>query len=140
MLCCEVGDKPPRMIPWNCTHNTEDGITKCKECGVQKTLQIAVGDTGTVVGTSEGMLLLFASLLSDCCIVLRVSSLTSHVCPSIEASLAKRRSQSLHWKGALSEATLSRATCAAFDFFPAVPPLSHPTISQGLYCRIVKVE
>jgi hypothetical protein len=54
---------------------------------------------------------LFALLLSDCCIVLRVSSLK---CPSIEASPAKRRSQSMHWKGALSEITLSRATCAAF--------------------------
>jgi hypothetical protein len=43
MLCCEVGDKPPRMIPWKCTHNAEDGITKYNECGVQKNIQILDG-------------------------------------------------------------------------------------------------
>jgi hypothetical protein len=43
MLCCEVGNKPPRMIPWEYTHHAEDGITKCKECGVQKKLQILDG-------------------------------------------------------------------------------------------------
>jgi hypothetical protein len=43
MLYCEVGEKPPRMIPWKCTHNVEDEITKCKECGVQKNLQILDG-------------------------------------------------------------------------------------------------
>jgi phage tail protein X len=41
-LCCEIGDKPPLMIPWECTHSAEDG-TKCKECGVQEKLQILHG-------------------------------------------------------------------------------------------------
>jgi hypothetical protein len=48
MLCCEIGDTPPLMIPWECTHRAEDG-TKCKECGVQEKLQILNGclDLGT---------------------------------------------------------------------------------------------
>jgi hypothetical protein len=43
MLCCEIGDKPQLMIPWDCSHHAKDGTTKCKECGVKKKLQILDG-------------------------------------------------------------------------------------------------